>query len=293
MKKRPTSEKIIFKNNDLSLFYPVTPINVKNLVSTDYTKRTNFNYCFIDFANLFSDSEKSDQSGEITNIRVLKPDLVVESYFKLIKDYANSDSENIGKPFALDVISSYKNIYVKLSEMFDIYNFDYVIVPLSGGGIVAKFLPIQEEKIIEIEAKRLPLRTGKGKFAFGMNVKNINNIDYKLSSDLDNKSIAILEVCVASGMTTIGFLADLYSRGVKPQNVSIIAAAVSKSGCRIVNEFAESIGIDVQFYAAKVFDKLADSYSTDQDALLYEDGSFVVKSPIHAYDTLTENKEVL
>ncbi len=267
------------------LDYPVTlkylnndVFDVSELVD-NYSRRTKFNYLYLDFDLLFKDLStfKLDERS----IKVLPQTKDLIKAFEVIKSYANTDKLTV--EFAKETLMSYQFIYTKLEERYHWMELDSFIVPLRGGGIISKLFKLDKQKVLEIEAKRLPLKRELGVFGLGMNFQgNVDQLDNFMDS-LSGKEVAILEVCIATGMTTLGFLLDLYIRKVKPKKIVFLTSASSKQGTAVIQAVARQLDFSVEFVTGMMVDNLIDYYSTTQDLLAYNDGSFVVKSPELAY----------
>lgn len=273
---------------DITLFYRKNDdyINIADFANSKYDKRTTFNYAFFDFGDFFTNminSKESDRvfaGSEVYGLESVNN--LLEKHFKKIKSYSNG-KVLLNYKFAKEVLNSFKEIYSELDERFGWTKENFFIVPLKGGGFVINLFDLKNKKVLPVEAKRIPSKQ-KGELGLGM---NLDEVDLPLVNffmeEINERNIVFLEVCIASGMTTIGFLLDLYNKGVRPKQVKIFTAASSIQGIRIVQKVADLIGYKVIFYTGKLIENVSDFYDVSQDSIIYDDGSFVVKSPESAY----------
>ena len=278
-------KSIRLMDKKIDIFHPKKNeyINVAYFANQKYDKRTTFNYSFFDFGDLFSKliNSKSTESN-IDNIFCLPESIETASNFQTIKDYSNGN-EKLSLGFSKKVLNAFKDLFLDIDIHFKWTKDKYFIVPLNGGGFVINLFQLNADIILPIEAKRIP---GKkiGYLGLGMNIDN-SNLD-KINETLtkfNGKEVNFLEVCIASGMTTIGFLIDLYIRGIKPKKIKVLTIASSIQGIKMVNMVAQDLNFNISFYTGQLIENVADFYDVSQDSIIYEDGSFVVKSPENAY----------
>lgn len=286
MIKNTKNYKVNLLGNKVDIDYTknfLNTVNISSLVRDSYDRRTVFNYALINFHYLFNNYNFDQDKNNLKNVSIPSSSSEIDKAFSVVKKYANS-FEEINFDFANEVLSSYKKIYEIIDEEFHWSKKDFFVVPLKGGGYIMKLFDFKNKKILPIEAKRVPLKQN-GKIALGMNIENIDfeEINSFYNSINTDDEIVFLEVCVASGMTTIGFLLDMYSKKTLPKKVIVVTAAASVQGIQLVQEIAEQLGIKVEFKTAKIFNKLANFFNTSQDSVLYNDGKFVVKSPEKAF----------
>lgn len=295
-----------YQNSDIDVIYPEVDesIDVSGLCASSYDGPSVFEYMFLNFHTLFSRGRGSTiqieqrlNPFEQPNISIADPRTISE-HFSVISSMTSED-EVMDRVNARRLLNSFENIYLQLDTNFSWRNKEAFIVPLKGGGIVAKLLNLPSERVAQIEAKRIPTRSSNGAFSFGMNIHRDSGHRIKSTEDaklfmsgLDGKDIAMLEICVATGMTTIAFLTDLYLRGIRPRHITIIASAISQQGYIAILDYARHLGFDgIDFITGKFVYKLDDYYSINRDALLDDNGKYVVTSPWKAYQALFE-KEV-
>lgn len=308
--QRPYVDTISFENCEFTVRYPDkdTVFELSDRLNhTLYHDRTDFNYMLVEFKTYFNHlrnstipPEKRDIS-HYTNLHISKESPEKQAAFDFIKKIANFHNHDINifeVDDAEEYLQSYHTIFSQLEDEFHWQDCDYFIVPLKGGGIVTRLFPLDIKKIIDIECKRLPLQSENNDFALGMNINREYNDLYtnveqvhEVIDSLDNKKISILEVCVATGMTTFGFLLDLYSRSVKNVKLRVICTAVSLQGFELVSKFATFLGYQVEFVTGKVIYTLGDHLKMDSDSLVYDDGQLVVKSPWDAYKKLYASRK--
>lgn len=300
MTKRPSENTIEFSSNTFRCYYPAigAPVDVFELKSDVYTDITEFNYLYIEYGSFFNSTRDSDAKVRLdkskeSNLLLLKRDLDIERAFttlrffaRLGEDYPYNDLKE-----AESLIEAYTNIFRRIQSLYDWTKSDAYIVPLRGGGIIAELFKFPPKKVIHLNAKRLPLKAKVGDFSFGLDAGygpyfNTPEKADAFMQNLNNKEVTILEICIASGMTSFAFLIDLYLKGVRPRVLNILTSAMSYQGYKLVSSFAKELGIPVRFLTAKVSGKLADHYHISQDTLLDEDMELLVVSPAKAYKRL-------
>lgn len=281
-----TQKKYNFSINGSDVQFSYTDkdgIDVTKIASDNYVKRSDFNYAFVNFNSLFAKIDLTDSSVLPSNLFVLSDNKALSRSFDQIKEYANITSRNdLSFSQAHSVLAAYKDIYQQLDDIFSWKQSTHFVVPLKGGGYILRLFDMATKQVLPIEAKRVPLKK-QGQIALGMNVDGISDLEINQFYSKVEKEVMFLEVCVASGLTTLGFLLDMYSRNKLPKKITILSAAVSLQGVNLINRISSELGITVEFKTAKVFTKLADFFIESQDSLLYDDGSFVVKSPEIAF----------
>lgn len=121
----------------------------------------------------------------------------------------------------------------------------------------------------------------KNSFGFGMRVES--GIEYQRSMDLldkfksgNYKKIRIVELCIVSGMTTLGFLLFLERNHIKPEEIEINTIAISQQGYRFISDYAKSKDLNVKFVTGGMFYRLGNYYLSKRDELLTLDGKLVI-----------------
>ncbi len=291
MIKRPLSKHYIFRGTKINQLYPGDgkQVDVSSVAAPRYSGRKKFNYMHVEFNDLFAsliDSKIPEPLRIITcNNSLLFPSKeVVEEHLREIKDIARIDYDLLTK----DDITRYKNallkIFQKLKNLEPWHAAEHIIVPLRGGGIIANLFPDIHDRIVPFDCKRIPLSDTYGHFNFGMHVQEktgtVNHFDRLLDSSTE-KTITFLEICIASGMTTLGFMLDILSRGIKVKELIIVCAALSQQGYLLISEFARKNNLRVKFVTGKLIYALSDFYTDPIDALLEGDGSKTIGDAVN------------
>ena len=285
--KNCVKKNITLDGQSVPLYFPVKgeTIDVSDLIADSYDKRKTFNHTFFIFGQYFNkvvNSTVSQADFDSTGVKILPSNSALDPYFNIIKNYSNTDTK-LDYDSALGILTAFKKIYEALDAEFHWMQIENFIVPLKGGGFVINLFDTTGKNILPVEAKRVPLKTSST-LGLGMNLEpqDLAKLD-SFSAEINGKEVAFLEVCVASGMTTIGFLLDLHLRGVTPKRVKVITAAASIQGIELVKRVASQLDIEVEFFTAKLMEDVGDLYNVSQDSIIYTDGTFVVKSPEYAY----------
>lgn len=268
-------------------------IDVADIAADSYHGLTNFNLFFADFNGMFVDliedivqpSKRIKSNTKGLNALAFDSDEVSVLLNELI-DVVNFSSRplvsNDRKKKYSDLMQKIAN---KISEYRKNNSFsvpDLTVVPMKGGSYFLNFLENSSvhENTLAIECKRIPVAK-ENSFCFGMAVapsnefplnSQINNI----SSLMESKKIRIVELCIVSGMTTIGFLLYLQENDIKPESVEINTIAISQQGYEVISEFAKNRGINVEFVTGGVYYRLGNYYLSRRDELLTLDGKSVI-----------------
>lgn len=267
-------------------------IDVTDIAARHHARRTSFNLAFVDFGHALAhlhDSTVPQESRlrqDTDRIRILgftQPRAVVGP-LERISAIADLPVEQV-RAIGADSIfrSKLKDICERLHERTKWAQEDAVIVPLRGGAPIANILPVPPEKIIPIDTKRVPMRR-RGDVGLGMNLPGSDEFEWRgLSAwmdrrlrNLDGKYFRILEVAVASGLTTSAFLVDLVDRGVRPSHVEIVAPVVAQQGVDFVFSVAQSLNIDISLVAGQMYYRLGDFWKGGEDSILNEQGGYVI-----------------
>lgn len=293
---RPSKHNLIYRNKKLITHYPTLsePFLVSN-VEKNYDSRKLFNYSYTEFQDLFSYSRDdiiplNKRIYDADNLFLSSYNSDIDSQLEIIKKISNNKN-NLNFNEADKFLSAYKKIFNLLETEYSWSDSDYYLVPLKGGGVITELYDqIPSEKVIKIDSKRVPLNTSIGSYGFGMHVppqslfENVEELDKIVSNDFNNKTITILELCVASGITTIGFLLDLIYKQAKPKEIKILSTVISQHGYEISTEFAKEHDIDLKFITSKMVYALKDHYYYSHDPLAYDNGELVLKSPYDAFN---------
>jgi len=263
------------------------PVEVSRLVSNYYTGPLQFNYGYIDFYETFKHMLGSTIRKEqriVSNHSALtiasSTEPKILSSLAHIIEIANTPFDKVSRnTHAHTFRDNLADICVYLFSLIGDIGTSDVIVPLAGGAIIADMLPLNKESIIAVDCKRIPLLRAVGEFGFGMSLEaeqKQREFFLKRWTAPDKDTVYILEVAVASGMTTTGILLDMYSRGTLPAQVVVISPVIAQQGYEFVNTLAKSLGIRMVFIVGAIFYRLGDFYQENTDSLLTDDGKFVV-----------------
>lgn len=285
--QRYNTASYTFKNKTIKQVYPEInrPIDITEIAAPRYSHRKKFNYMYADFSDIFvplldSKVEEKERIYKHKNLLFYPKKERLESTYQEIRDIARIDRNYLTN----DDVNRYKSALKKLFSSLKTISYwdkaDKIIVPLRGGGVIADLFPGLRKKTIPFDCKRVPLQRAYGDFGFGMNVRehlvnSVKNVDKQLTSD-KSINITFLEVCVASGLTTLGFLLDLVNKKTKIKQVDIVCAAVSQQGLLIISEFAEQFNIPIRFITGRLVYALCDFFTEPIDALLEEDNGWTI-----------------
>lgn len=263
-------------------------------VSIDwYNGPKKFNLFFADFGNLFTDLVEN----------IIKPELRIRENNDNLKSLSFiSDDTNVFLEKLIEIVNfssrplisedrkkQYKMILSRIANSLLKYrseeNFSkecLTIVPLKGGSYFWDFLKDKEDdkKTLAIDCKRIPL-IKKNTFGFGMRIDSEE--EYKKSIKLLSKfesnnfeKIRIVELCIVSGMTTLGFLLFLERNNIKPKEIEINTVALSQQGYEFISDYAKSKKINVRFITGGMYYRLGNYYLSKTDELLTLDGKLVI-----------------
>ncbi len=298
MFKRPNEKTFVFRKRNIEQKYPAlkTYVDVSALAAERYAARKHFNYMYVDFGDLFApliDSKIpiSNRIQKHKNLLLHENNKLLEQDYREVRDIARIDQLYL----RLEDISRYKralqSIFSQLKKISDWDLAEQIIVPLRGGGVVANLFPDLKEKLIPFDCKRIPLARSFGHFGFGMHIKeefgDVRKADKVI---IENKAghITFLEICVASGLTTLGFLLDLAAKKVEIKRLDIVCAAVSQQALLIVSEFAKEQKIHVRFITGRIIYSLSDFFTDPVDALLEDDNQWTIGDAVGIMSNYTE-----
>lgn len=291
MINRPQNIQIKVGTNLCNIHYPGDiPFEISQFNETKYSDIKKFNYSFINFGDKFSKLRDTIDKNEFKTKLLKTLDNNFENEFQTIRKISNSDSNLESKDVDF-FLAAYKKIFLSLNDLENYLDYDVFIVPLMGGGIISKLLNIDSKQVIALNAKRVPL-SEEGSFALGLNaeknafglIESQQDADEIIAS-IQDKKVCILEVCVASGITTLGFLIDLQLRNIKPKKLSIVSAVMSNQSVKLLSDEIINLELnyDIEFVTGKVLHKLLDFYNEVTDAIAYDNGDKAVISPADAY----------
>ena len=158
-----------------------------------------------------------------------------------------------------------------------------VLIPLRGAGLIADILSVPEENMIFIECKRIPFKD-ENHVGLGMNLKPRNGksvewffewYDETLRS-LDNKEVVILEVAIASGITTSAFLLELARKKIHPSHIQVVVPVAAQQGVLFSLEMAKTLGMNMSIKAGKLYYRLCNFWTGPEDSILSDSGDFLI-----------------
>lgn len=293
-KFKKTSIAVLGKSIDYLSMDDESVVSIQNLKLLDsYMGPTSFDYCLIDYKDLFKPYIKYSMTIQEVNkfvsdnswLKIIGDRSGVKQALAVVSKIAESDIEEVKKS-GQDVIYRRQLAFLckDLGEYVDGVsnsNDEHIVVPLRGGLLVASLLPgFDLRRVIPIDCKRLPLSRDYGNFAFGMSFryfsKNTKELLIERYSQSKGSTLRILEVAVGSGITTIGMILDLYSRDLLPKTIRLISPIITIPGLSLVKQVCDQFGIELECYTASVFGQLGDFYNDRNDSIIGTDGKYVV-----------------
>jgi len=267
-------------------------IDVSEVAARHHERRTHFNLAFVDFGLSLAPLINSTVPEELRlrkdteRVRILgfTQPRAVEGPLGVISSIAQYPAEVVQELRADRTFrSKLRDISLRLHERTDWTEADAVIVPLRGGALIANMLPVPSEKIIPIDSKRVPLKR-KGAIGLGMNLPGSDELDWKELSQwmnhrlmvLGGKYVRILEVAIASGLTTSAFLIDLKDRGIRPSHIEVVAPVVAQQGLEFMFSTADALDFDVSVLAGQMYYRLGDFWKGGEDSIIDDEGKFVI-----------------
>ncbi len=279
-------------NKKIDLYRPQFgySLDVQNIAADFYSRRTKFNLGFYDFNDYLvhllnstiSQGKRIKRNTDILTVLEFEDADRINKNFSQIKPIANKNLEKISDKERQLYKASLEDLCAFLSEKVDWSDVEGVIVPLNGGALIANGIPFPASKLLPFECKRVPLKK-RGEVGLGMNIEfeMLNSakltqwMDYRLRT-FHQKKIKILEVAVATSLTTAAFMLELYERGIKPSEIEIVAPVMTQQGIETLQEIAALFNCQVKFIAAKLTYNVGDYWGGTEDSVLYDDKSFVI-----------------
>jgi hypothetical protein len=292
MNKHVSVDNIRFEGRELRcLNLNGQVLDISNKVADWYQGPKEFNLFYVDFDGLFVDLIENVVEPEQ---RIKVNDQFLESLSfssdeveKLLDELVGVVNFSSRPIISEDRKSKYSEILNKIADRLsefrkteNISNPDLTIVPMKGGSYFLNFLDGASihERTLAIDCKRIPVAK-TGSFCFGMRIDPVNefpsNSDFKKVL-IGAKKVRIVELCIVSGMTTIGFLLYLYKNNLKPELVEVDTIAMSQQGYKSIMEFAKQFGFNVKFVTGGVYYRLGNYYLSRRDELLTLDGKLVI-----------------
>lgn len=256
--------------------YPDSPVSVAQLQSNPveaYKKLREFNHVLIHFGKLLDKVKNGEFDSE--RIEVTLPQERADIDELAISASVLSKQLHYGEKINKKLAITYKKVLLALAKRVnDAFrkktDFSYTFVPLKGGAYVISAFNVPLDSMIAIDCKRIPLEDGT--FAFGMNSPVFDPYDL---DRLSGKSLRVVEVCIASGITSVGILLDLFSKSCLPKEVVFQALFASDFGLRFIKATARVLGVEVSFVVGKVYKGLGNLVSS-HDSIINESGEPVL-----------------
>lgn len=271
---------------------PGCGLDVSSMTAAHHERKSQFNMGFFDLASTFTpllnstvpeDLRWREDSEEVRVLGFRQP-RAVEGPLEKIAEIARLPIRQIREQ-GLDKVfrDNLKTVCLRLHERTEWKEEAAVLVPLRGGALVANIIPVPPENIIPIDSKRVPLAR-KGHLGLGLNLPGSDELEWKglynwmdeRIGTLDNKFVRILEVAIASGMTTSAFLLNFANLGVRPSHIEIVSPVVAQQGVEMVLAVADSLDLDVSVTAGQMYYRLADFWKGSEDSLVNDKGEFVI-----------------
>ena len=243
-----------------------------------YTGPKQFNYAFFNYGHYFDEIKNSNipQNRRIKNdsdeLTVLSfTNHKVKRLFSILSKIANKPELD-----AKDKLTYWKTlgcICKMIDQKSSVSERQKVIVSLRGGLAVLNYLEIPKEEIYLIDCKRVVLNNPYS-YGAGLSVtdtkKYLNNL-----KNLAGKRLKIVEVCIATGITTSSLLLDLYLKSAKPKSVEIITSAVTQQGYEMICRLSKALGFDLKITTGAMFYRVGDFKKFRKDTILNERGKWV------------------
>jgi len=259
----------------------------RDLLASVYKGPDNFDFLFINYKDVFTNLVENFLRKDKRNLEKLDKDIYVASEKdSKVKQFFNNLVEIVDSSFSrkvpLNLKKEYKknakNILKRVSVLRKRYDEDVVLVPLRGGAYIVDLFQIDKKNVVAIDCKRIPMKQ-KGNFCLGMRKGwLLSDVWEKKFSfdDFHKKHVRIVEACVVSGMTTVGFLTLFLCLGIKPKLIEINTLAMSQQGIKVVKNVAKEYNFNVKFFTGEIFYRLGNFYQSTVDELLTAEGKLVL-----------------
>lgn len=283
---RQKSIKLLNEKIQLAIpIYPDEPLGLELLPSelvSSYIGITKFNHILIHFGRLL-DRVKNRQfsyTDEDLHVPNSNPKLerLISKLIKLVSEIDKTVNKTDKESLALEYKKVLNHIAKILNDSIgDKLKTSYTFVPLRGGAHVVSTFQVPLESMIAIDCKRLPLVDGS--FAFGMHSPVFDPYDV---DRVYRQKVRVVEVCIASGITSVGIMLDFFAKGCPPQELIFQVLFASKVGLSFIQAVAKELGMKVKVYAAKIYDGLGDltmsfdSIVNDQEKKVIGDASAIL-----------------
>jgi hypothetical protein len=264
---------------------------VSDKVASWYQGPKEFNFFFVDFNGLFVDLIED----------VVEPEKRIRMSNRFLEALSFSSDESVAllndlievvnfssRPIISDDRKRrYSEILRKIADKINNFRTaeklpkpDLTIVPMKGGSYFLNFLEktTVHKNALAIDCKRIPVAKS-GSFCFGMRLDPV--VGFPSNANLSKvlevaKKVRIVELCIVSGMTTIGFLLYLHKNNLKPELVEVDTISMSQQGYESVMKFAKKFGFNVRFVTGGMYYRLGNYYKSRRDELLTLDGKLVI-----------------
>lgn len=266
---------------------------IRGQVAKWYKGPKSFNLFYIDFNGFFNNMvggvvpENKRIRTNLPNLKVLSfSDERAMAWLEELVTVVNYSS----RPFVSSFRKvKYKEILGKLGKglkkmvKIDPRIDDLVMVPLKGGSYFLDFLYPEGDfsKVLAVDCKRIPA-LNKNAFSYGIRVDSSDKylmngkIKELLAGEKQINKLRVVELCIVSGMTTVGYLLYLYLNNIRPKEIEIDTIAMSQQGYEMIDKLAKFLGINVIFVTGGLFYRLGNFYSSHMDELLTIDGKLII-----------------
>jgi hypothetical protein len=260
---------------------PAKPVKSYNGISK-------FNHILIHFGKLLERVKGRKFSYTNEGLFVPEPTKILDKFILELTDLVNKIGNSIDKNEQKQLAFEYKKILNQIAKILnksieDKLNTSYTFVPLRGGAHVVSAFQVPFESMIAIDCKRLPLVDGS--FAFGMNSPVFDPYDV---DRVYKKKVRVVEVCIASGITSVGIMLDFFAKGCLPEELVFQVLFASKAGISFIQEVGKELGVKVKIYAVKIFNRLGD-LTMPYDSIINEKGEKVLGDASAILDLTIDN----
>lgn len=243
-----------------------------------YTGPKQFNYAFFSFGHYFDEIKNStvplnrrikSNSKELTVLSFTNPK--VKRLFTKLSEISNKPELD-----AKDKLTYWKTlgfICKKIDQISMDSERKKIIVSLRGGLAVLNYLEIPKEEIYLIDCKRVVL---ENPYSYGAGLSVSDTLKYQKNlKNLAGKKLKIVEVCIATGITTSSLLLDLYLKNSKPISIEIITSAVTQQGYEMISRLAKALGFELKIITGAMFYRVGDFKKFRKDTILNGRGRWV------------------
>lgn len=290
--KRARLKTLRLMGNNLRVSIPLyaeDPVGLDHLPSSpleSYQGPHEFNHVLIHFGDFFKNLHQQEINSK--NLPLIVPqnhneiDELAARTTAYVKEFSRSKRIDVQKA------RKYRQSLLQLAchvkgTLGGPHQFAYTFVPLRGGAHVVSAFAVDYDSMIAIDCKRIPLENGT--FAFGMHSPVFDPYDL---DRIKGKKIRVIEVCVASGITSVGILTDLLSKGCLPEEVHFQVLFASQKGMSIIRDVCNEIGTKVKFYVGKVYTGLG-NLVLSHDSIIDDAGRPVIGDATRILEVASAN----